>query len=289
MDRVESFNAYRPLLMAIAYRMLGSAMDAEDIVQEAFLRWEQSGQTEIQSPKAYLSSIVTRLCIDYLRSAQVQRESYVGPWLPEPLLSERVPNFADSAALAESLSMAFLVLLESLSPIERAVFLLRKVFDFEYAEIAQIVDKSEANCRQIVKRAQEYIQSRRPRYEVQPEQRDRLLAQFVQTCMNGDMAGLVTLLSDDITLWSDGGGKVHAALNVISGREKVVRAMVAFLKKLPPDLVYQMAAVNGQPGMIMYLDGNPYLVMTVDMAPDGIRAMHFVANPDKLRNIPPLQ
>jgi RNA polymerase sigma-70 factor (ECF subfamily) len=272
MDRVESFNEYRPLLISIAYRMLGTSMDAEDIVQEAFLRWQQSPDTEIQSPKAYLSSIVTRLSIDHLRSAQVQRESYIGPWLPEPLLSERTITFLDTAILAESLSMAFLVLLESLSPIERAVFLLRKVFDFEYNEIAHIVDKSEANCRQIVKRAQDYIESRRPRFDVQPEQRDRLLMQFMQTCMSGDFDGLLNLLSDDITLWSDGGGKASAALNVIKGPEKVVRAMQGFLKKMPQDLVYQMATINGQPGVIMYLDGRPYTVMILDFAPDGVRS-----------------
>ncbi len=288
MDRVESFNQYRPLLFSIAYRMLGSAMDAEDMVQETFLRWQQPSVGAVQSPKAFLSAVVTRMCIDHLRSAQVQREEYIGPWLPEPLLAERIPDAADTVMLAESLSLAFLVLLESLSPVERAVYLLRQVFDYEYAEIAHIVDKSEANCRQMVKRARTRIASRRPRFRVSPKQQERLTFQFIQTCTSGDMEALFTLLAEDVILYSDGGGKAGSARKPIYGHTKVARLIFALLRKAPPTFTIRMTQVNGQPGIIGYEDGHPQSVLMFDIAADRIRAIYLVVNPEKLRKLPAL-
>jgi RNA polymerase sigma-70 factor (ECF subfamily) len=287
-SRIRDFDRYRPLLFSIAYRMLGSVMEAEDIVQEAFVRWQGASEGEVRSPRAYLSAVVTRLCIDQLRSARVRREEYVGPWLPEPLPEE--PDIADTAALNESLSMAFLVLLESLTPTERAVFLLREVFDYDYGEISHLVGKSEANCRQIARRARGYIAAQRPRFERSPEQEERLTESFLEACMDGDMEGLLGLLAEDIILWSDGGGKVRAALNPIRGSDKVARFFMGILGKAPPGLVVRQTKVNGQPGIIgYYADGQPQSVTTFDIADECIRAIHILVNPEKLGNVPDLR
>jgi RNA polymerase sigma-70 factor (ECF subfamily) len=285
MDRAEVFQEYRPLLFAIAYRMLGTAMDAEDMVQEAYLRWQQAPVQDVSSPKAYLSAIITRLCIDELRSARVRREAYVGPWLPEPMVMEQP---ADRVALAESLSTAFLVLLESLSPAERAVFLLREVFDYDYAEIAHILETSQANCRQMFKRAKDHIAARRPRFNTAPEQRNRLMAQFVQACTSGDMNGLLALFTQDVTLYSDGGGKVRAARNPIYGSLNVARYLLGVLAKAPAGLEARLGEANGQEAVLVYLDGQPYAVVTFDVDEDRIRAVYNQLNPDKLRNVPRL-
>ena len=263
--------------------MVGSVMDAEDIVQEAFVRWQRASATEVRSPKAYLSSVVTRLCIDQLRSARAQREKYVGPWLPEPLPTEPAP---DEVVIDESLSMAFLVLLESLNPTERAVFLLREVFDYDYDEISHLVGKSEANCRQIARRARESVAARRPRFERSPEQEEHLIARFVEACASGDMEGLVSLLSEDVTLWSDGGGKTRAALNPIYGADKVARFFSGILRKAPPGLTARQTQINGRPGLIGYFgDGRPQSVVTFDIAEGSIRAIRLVVNPEKLRAV----
>ncbi len=287
MGRAEDFDRHRPLLFSIAYRMVGSVAEAEDVVQEAYLRWQKASEAEVRSPKAYLSAVVTRLCIDNLRSARVKREEYVGPWLPEPLLAEPTPDVADTVALDESLSMAFLVLLESLTPTERAVFLLREVFDYDYPEISRLLGKSESNCRQIARRARESVAARRPRFEHSPEQQERLMQQFVRACSTGDMPALLELLAEDVTLWSDGGGKVRAALNPIHGSDKVARFFLGVLRKAPPTLVVQPATINGQPGIISYADGSPLNVLTLDVADGRIKAVRIVANPEKLRTVPP--
>ena len=258
-------------------------MDAEDVVQEAFLRWQRT--SEVRSPRAYLSAIITRLCIDQLRSARTQREQYVGPWLPEPLPTEPAP---DTAAIGESLSMAFLVLLESLNPTERAVFLLREVFDYDYAEISQLLDKSEANCRQIARRARQSIAARRPRFERSPELEERLTRQFVETCTSGDMEGLLALLSDDITVWSDGGGRVAAARHPIHGPERVARFFMGLVGKAPSSFTVRQAWINGGPGIVGYVDGRPLNVLTFDVADGRIQAVRIVLNPDKLGAVPPL-
>jgi RNA polymerase sigma-70 factor, ECF subfamily len=286
MDQVEVFNQYRPLLFAIAYRMLGSAMDAEDMVQETFLRWQQRQEAEIKSPKAYLTTIITRLCLDYLDLARVKRETYVGQWLPEPLLSEPAVDVTDEVALADSLSMAFLVLLENLSPAERAVYLLHEVFDYGYGEIARIVDKSEANCRQMVHRARQHITARRPRYDPSPEQQERLTVEFMQLCTTGDMQGLMALLTEDIVLQSDGGGKVQAARRPIYGPKPVATLLVSFLRKAPVGISLRPARINGQPGFIIYLDKQPLGAVILDIRGNQIQGIYAVVNPEKLQGLP---
>ncbi len=285
--RAKDFDRHRPLLFSIAYRMLGSVMDAEDIVQEAYLRWQGVSGEEIRSPKSYLSAVVTRLSIDRLRREKTRREEYVGSWLPEPLAAEEGSGIADAAVLDETLSMAFLVLLESLTPVERAVFLLREIFDYDYTEIASLVDKSEANCRQIAQRARKSVAARRPRFESSPEQEERLMGSFLEACMTGDMEGLVSLLSEDVTLWSDGGGKTRAALRPIRGADKVARFFSGILRKAPPGLVVRRAPINRRPGFIGYFeDGRPQSVTTFEVAEGTIRAIRIVVNPEKLRNVP---
>ena len=285
MNQLETFNQYRSLLFAIAYRMLGSAMDAEDIVQETFLRWQQVNPMQVESPKAYLTTITTRLCLDQLRSARAQREVYVGPWLPEPLLTESAPDSAEIAGLADSLSMAFLVLMERLSPVERAVYLLREVFDYDYSEIACIVGKSQVYCRQIVSRARQHLASHRPRYEVLPGQHQRLSQQFAQACFGGDLPGLMAVLAEDIVLQSDGGGKIKAAMRPIYSPNRVARFLLGILSKIPPGFTIRPAQINGQPGFIIYVDAQPQIVMILDIIGERIGGIYVVVNPDKLLHL----
>ncbi|MCI0776828.1 MAG: RNA polymerase sigma-70 factor [Chloroflexi bacterium] len=288
MTRTDTFTEYRPLLFSIAYRMLGSVMDAEDAVQETYLRWERADESGIESPKAYLSTIITRLSIDQLRSARVQREQYIGPWLPEPLVTEKGADMEDRAVLADSLSMAFLVMLESLGPIERAAFLLREVFDFEYAELARILEKSEANCRQLVHRAKEHVKEHRPRFDASNAQAQEIAAQFLHAATTGDMDRLLGLLAGDAILWSDGGGKVAAATNPIYGAEKIARFMVGIMKKAPEHFDARLAQINGQPGVVTYDGGKPYSVATFDVLDGKICGIRAVNNPDKLQRLPSL-
>jgi RNA polymerase sigma-70 factor, ECF subfamily len=283
----ETFERHRSLLFSISYRMLGSVMEAEDVVQEAFLRWQGASGRELHAPKSYLSTVVTRLSIDRLRSAKARREEYVGPWLPEPIATGEGSDVAGTVILDETLSMAFLVLLESLTPVERAVFLLREVFDYDYAEIASLVGKSEDNCRQISRRARQSVAARRPRFESSPEQEERLMDSFLEACMSGDMESLLALLSEDSTLWSDGGGKTRAALRPIYGADRVARFISGILRKAPSGLVVRRASINGRPGFIGYFeDGSPQSVTTFDVAEGTIRAIRIVVNPEKLRNVP---
>src|SRR5215208_2694259 len=287
MSSTEVFDRNRPLLFSISYRMLGSLMEAEDVVQEAYLRWQGTEDEEVHSPSAYLSTVVTRLCIDRLRSAQARREQYVGPWLPEPLLEEQSLGPAD---LDDSLSMAFLVLLESLTPVERAVFLLREVFGYEYAEVASLVGKSEANCRQISRRARQSVAARRPRFESSPEQEERLMEGFLHASLEGDIEALLELLSEDVTLYSDGGGKTRAALNPIYGADKVARFLSGILGNIPPDFAVRQTHVNGRPGLVGYFgDGSPHSVVSIEVAEGSIKAIRLVVNPEKLEKVPPLE
>lgn len=286
MDFLATFNQHRPLLFSIAYRMLGTVADAEDILQEAFLRWQSAASDEIQNPKAYLSAIVTRLGIDYLRLAQTQREEYLGPWLPEPV-AEETP--ADHAALAESLSIAFLKLLETLSPIERAVFLLREVFDYEYAEIARMVDTTEVNCRQLVSRARQKVRAGRPRFTPSPAEQEALVLQFVQACVTGDLNGLLNIFAEDITAWSDGGGKTSAARLPIYGAEKVARFVLGLMKRWPDGIVPRWLRLNGQLSLVLYrANGQPFDVLWFEFAEGRIQGLYSILNPDKLRGLPPL-
>jgi len=310
-------HTYQALLFSIAYQMLGRVMDAEDCVQEAFLQWYACAQAEtIEHPAAYLCTLVTRRCIDLLRSARTQRETYVGLWLPEPLLAA-----ADPLALSEqseTLSLAMLLLLERLSPIERAVFLLRQVFDYDYREIADVVGKSAENCRQIMHRARQHLSACTSQCQPTRAHQQQVFAQFLQACMNGEMSGLLQVLSHDILLHADGGGKVSAALKPISGPERVARYLLGlqqkFLSLLP--LVFRPALVNGQPGLVGYLQEEPdrllesadagreklrflrawsqqgivsgtaIVVIALTCSEEQIQQIDIIANPQKLRHIP---
>ncbi len=289
----DNFETFRPLLFAIAYRMLGSAMEAEDIVQEAYLRYSATPPEHIRSLKPFLSTVVTRLCLDQLKSARAQRETYFGPWLPEPVLTEP-PAFGSSpghddafalTALNESLSMAFLVLLENLNPVERAVFLLREVFDYDYAEIAGMVGKSESACRQIFHRARQFVSAQKPRFSSTPEEHRAIFGQFLQACAVGDLNGLMAVLAADVTAWSDGGGKASAAIRPVLGRENVAALMLGLLRRKPADAQMEFAEINGQAGIILREQGAALVVITADVAQGQITALRLVRNPDKLRGI----
>ncbi len=285
---MESFEAYRSYLFAIAYRMLGSAMDAEDMVQETFLR-AQAAPEAIISPKAYLTTILTRLCINQLQSAHTRREQYVGPWLPEPISTDGMIEAADPEARIEayeSISLAFLTLLEQLQPIERAVFLLREVFDYEYGEIAEMLGKSEVACRQSFSRAKKHLAEHRPRFAASPESHRRMLTSFLRAVQGGDMAALTTMLADDVTLWADGGGKVRgAATRPVSGREAVARFVVGTLHLLPASYATEIAEINGQPSLVVRAGGRAFSVISIEVAGAQIGAVRVVANPDKLARL----
>jgi len=285
-EHLAHFEEHRRFLFSIAYRMLGSVVDAEDMVQEAFLRWRQASDQEIASPRAYLATIITRLCINHLNSARVKREEYVGAWLPEPLITAQIRDTVAESRMAESLSMAFLILLESLSPVERAVLLLRDIFDYDYAEIAGMLGKSEANCRQILRRARQRLTNRRTRFDTSPEQQERLMQKFTCAAAAGDMEGLLALLADDITCWSDGGGKAAATMRPVCGRERVARLIVGSLRKLaPPDRVTRLLEVNGQPGIINYVDQRPQSVVILDTIADQVQTIYVITNPEKLNGV----
>jgi RNA polymerase sigma-70 factor (TIGR02957 family) len=287
------YEELRPLLFSIAYRMVGSVSDAEDIVQEAFLRFHRQARrgTDIASPKAWLSTVTTRLAINHAQSARVRRERYVGTWLPEPLVTEPEPAEARHAETADSLSLAFLVLLESLGPVERAVFLLREVFDYGYEEIAAVVGKSPDNCRQIAVRARRQVQARKPRFEASHRKRQELARRFFEAVQADDAQGLVRLLADDVVVYGDGGGKAPASLRPVYGRERVVQLVGQFkpwwFQRLGVRSV-RYAEVNGQPGAL-YLDpdGHPVAVVSLDIADDLVQTVHTITNPDKLRHLTP--
>jgi RNA polymerase sigma-70 factor (ECF subfamily) len=286
-ERAAVFTETRPLLFSIAYRMLGSVADAVDVVQEAYLRWQRTPDLDVREPRAYLTTVVTRLAINELRSARAKRETYVGPWLPEPLVTEHAPDSSASVELAESLSMAFLVMLERLSPIERAVLLLHDVFDFDHAEIARIVDKSEANCRQLLARAKKRVVADEARFDADREQAARLAERFTDAARAGDLDGMLAVLSDDITLWADGGGKVPgAALRPIHGADTVARFIIDRTERsASPGRTTRPAQINGQPGFVIYMSGRPLTALIFHVRDGRIRTLYAVGNPDKLRNV----
>jgi RNA polymerase sigma-70 factor (ECF subfamily) len=287
----EVYEELRPLLFSIAYRMLGSASEAEDIVQEAFLRFHEASKEEkIDNVKAYLSTITTRLSIDHLRSARVRRESYVGPWLPEPLLTDHAPDAAQHAEMADSMSMAFLVLLESLSPVERAVFLLREVFDYPYDEIAQTIGKSEDNTRQLAVRARRHVEERRPRFEADKKARDELAGRFFAAAEDGDTEALVKLLADDVVLYGDGGGKGPAIQKPLYGVVKVARFMAGLVRQAHRmEITLEPTQVNGEPGAIARTkDGKIASVLSMQIADGQIVSLRSVVNPDKLAHLGPV-
>lgn len=284
------YRDYHALIFAIAYRMLGSAGDAEDIAQECFLRYTQADPADIRSPKAYLTTIATRLCLDQLKSARAQREEYTGVWLPEPTLTTETDDpAAEALEQRESVSFAFLVLLERLTPYERAVFLLRDVFGYDYGEIAEIVGKSATYSRQIFHQAKTHLQEQRARYTSTPEAQDRLVRQFLSATEEGKVEDLVHVLAEDVSWWADGGGKVSASPRPISGRERVMRFLSGILRTAPsqyPNLRFAPATINGAPGMLVW-DGETLIgaIMAGEMSEQRIHSLYLVLNPDKLAYI----
>ena len=291
MVTADSFESHRPKLFAVAYRMLGSASEAEDVVQDAWLRYAAAPRDDVRSPDAYLTTIVTRLCLDRLKSARVAREEYVGPWLPEPLLTDASPGPEQSAALAESVTLAFILLLDMLSPEERATFLLREVFEYEYQEIADVLDTTPANCRQLLHRAKERLRERRPRAHDDSREKRQLVERFVSALRHGDAGELTSVLADDVGLWSDGGGKVLAARRPVFGRHDVVNLLIGIRRTAPAygitlDAVgFELLEVNGEPALALKLEGRIDSVYAFSFGDGAITALRIVRNPDKLKYI----
>jgi RNA polymerase sigma-70 factor, ECF subfamily len=286
MDATAVFAEQRPKLFGVAYRMLGSVADAEDVVQETFLRWQEvvDAETRIESPSAYLTTMVSRRCLDELRSARRRREEYVGEWLPEPLLEDDRLDPAATTELADSLSTAFLVVLEALSPGERAAFLLHDVFGYEYAELSRILGRGEAACRQLVARARRRVAERRPRFDVSPDEHARLLTEFLHATQAGDVNGLVSLLAQDAVLRADGGGIVLAARNPIEGADRIARWTIGVMAKAPRDASVELTTVNGLPGAVMRVGGALFGVMAIDVRDGRIQNVYIQLNPEKLQS-----
>jgi RNA polymerase sigma-70 factor (ECF subfamily) len=286
---VESFETYRTYLFAIAYRMLGSAMDAEDMVQETYLRYQAAPPDSIRSLKAYLTTIISRLCVDQLQLARRKRELYVGPWLPEPILTGETADADDPeqrVEAQESIALAFLVLLEQLQPFERAVFLLREVFEYEYAEIAGILGKSEVACRRSFSRAKLHLREHRPRFAASPQSHRELLSRYAQAVQQGEMTPLLSMLSENVVLWADGGGKTRAAvLRPIRGRDAVARTSLGTKRFWPEQFTIESEEVNGRPALVMRTDGRAWLVLSMDVQDDQIQTIWIVANPEKLARV----
>jgi RNA polymerase sigma-70 factor (ECF subfamily) len=287
--RTQEFEQLRPLLSAIAYRILGSVSEAEDAVQETWLRYETS-PTEPKSAKAFLSAVVTRISIDVLRSARVRREEYVGPWFPEPLLTDPYQDPARSAELADSVSMAALVLLERLSPLERAVFVLREVFGFSFPEVASAVGRSEAACRQLAVRARHHMDAGRPRFEADRREREELATRFFDALRDGDLDGLRELLAADVSLVGDSGGKAPQLARTIFGAEQVARVLASVFPRLARiDVTLEPHEVNVQPGAILRdRDGKILNTWALDILDGRIQTIRTVTNPDKLGHVGPV-
>src|SRR6266571_2633418 len=288
-NRVESFETYRTYLFAIAYRMLGSAMDAEDMVQETYLRYQAAKPEAIHSLKAYLTTILTRLCMDQLHLARRKRELYVGPWLPEPIRTAETAETGDPekrVETEESISLAFLVLLEELQPFERAVFLLREVFEYEFAEIATMLDKSEAACRRSFSRAKLHLRAHRPRFPASPQIHQQLLSGYFQAVQTGEITPLMNLLSEDVILWADGGGKVkQAALRPIRGRDAVARFSLGTKRFWPENSRVELEEVNGQAALVIRAGEKIFAVLTIEVEQGQIQAIRIIANPEKLARV----
>ncbi len=288
---METFDSLRPYLFAIAYRMLGSVMEAEDMVQEAWLRWDRTDQSAVQNPKAFLAKTVTRLCLDHLKSAKTKREHYVGEWLPEPLVTSKSAGLAglgspdQTIELADSLSFAFLHMLERLTPAERAVFLLREVFDYDYKTIAEIVEKNEPACRQLLRRAKSGLGADRPKFDTNPAEHEQILAHFSMACVSGSMDGLLTLLAEDVVEYSDGGGVRKAALKPIFGADRVARFFLGLMKQAGEGYTSGFTHVNGRPAVLISLDGEPYSVIMFHIENGKITRIFSQLNPNKLQKI----
>ncbi|MGX4693509.1 RNA polymerase sigma-70 factor [Streptomyces sp. JNUCC 63] len=282
------FEEHRPVLMGVAYRMLGRVADAEDVLQEAWLRWSGADRSAVREPRGYLVRVTTRLALDRLRQIKARGESYVGPWLPEPLVTdfaETVPDAAERAVLADSVSLAVLVVLETLSPLERAVFVLREAFGHPYAEIAALLDRGEPAVRQLAGRARRHVEERRPRYEADPAQRRDLTERFLAAAAGGDLEGLMSLLAPDARLVGDSGGKSKAPLRVLRSAGKVGRFLVGVARTGIPDLSVRFLEVNGGPAVLALSGGKPDSVFQLDVADGRVQAVYIIRNPDKLQTL----
>ncbi|MEU6001305.1 RNA polymerase sigma factor SigJ [Streptomyces sp. NPDC047197] len=282
------FEEHRPVLMGVAYRMLGRVADAEDIVQEAWLRWSSADQAQVREPRAYLVRVTTRLAIDRLRHVQSRRESYVGPWLPEPLVTDygpTVPDTAEQAVLADSVSIAVLVVLESLSPLERAVFVLREAFGFPFSEIALTLDRGEPAVRQLAARARKHVDEGRPRYAVDPDERRNLTERFLAAATSGDLDGLMSLLAPDVRLVGDSGGKTRGPLRVIESADKVGRFLDGAVRRGVPEgaeVEARFLEINGAASVLLLVDGKPDSIVQLDVVDGQIANFYIIRNPDKL-------
>ncbi|MFI6205996.1 RNA polymerase sigma-70 factor [Streptomyces sp. NPDC051041] len=282
----EVFEEHRSVLLGVAYRMLGRVADAEDVVQEAWLRWSGADRGEVREPRGYLVRVTTRLAIDRLRQIKARGETYVGPWLPEPYVTDfgnTVPDAAERAVLADSVSLAVLVVLESLSPLERAVFVLREAFGYPYAAIAAMLDRTEAAVRQLSGRARRHVDERRPRYEVDPVQRRALTERFLAAAAGGDLEELMALLAPDVRLVGDSGGKAKAPLRVLESADKVARFLVGAARKGVAELSVRLLELNGGPAALALSGDEPDAVFQLDVADGRIQAVYIIRNPDKLR------
>ncbi|MFI0091411.1 RNA polymerase sigma-70 factor [Streptomyces bobili] len=280
------FEEHRSFLLGVAYRMLGRVADAEDVVQDAWLRWAAADRGDVREPRAYLVRVVTRLALDRLARIKVRNEAYVGPWLPEPYVTDfgdTVQDTAERAVLADSVSLAVLVVLESLSPLERAVFVLREAFGYPHADIAAVLDRSESAVRQLAGRARRHVDERRPRYDVDPVQRRELTERFLAAATEGDLDGLLDLLAPDVRLVGDSGGKSKAPLRVLESADHVGRFLVGVSRKGVPDLSVRVLELNGGPAILLLSGGKPDSVLQLDVADGRVQTVYAVRNPDKLR------
>lgn len=283
---VESFESHRRALTGLAYRMLGSRAEAEDVVQDAYLRWQGADRAAVEQPRRYLGAVVTRLCLDRMKSARARREVYVGQWLPEPVVDEAL-DAGGAGDLAHDLSVALMLVLERLSPLERASFLLHDVFGLDFAEVARALDRGEAACRQLAARARGHIEAGRPRFPASREAGERLAAAFAAAAQSGDAGMLAKLLAEDAVLYSDGGGKRAAALNPISGADKILRFLAGIARKNPslPAMQWRAATVNGLAGFVMREEDGTVDTMAFEHRDGRIVAIYVVRNPDKLRHV----
>ncbi|MFF2811900.1 RNA polymerase sigma-70 factor [Streptomyces sp. NPDC058000] len=287
----EVFEAHRPLLHGVAYRMLGRAADAEDVVQDAWLRWSAADRAEVREPRAYLVRITTRLAIDRLRQVQSRRESYVGPWLPEPLATDVLapgqpaPDTAEQAVFAETVTLAVLVVMEALSPLERAVFVLREAFGYPYAEIAAGLERSEAAVRQLAGRARRHVEEGRPRFDVDPDRQRELTERFLSAAAGGDLDGLLNLLAADARLVGDSGGKAKAPLRIIESADKIARFLIGVVRTVPADTELRFVELNGGIALLVLAGGCPDSVFQLGIREGRIQTVYIVRNPDKLASL----
>ncbi|GAB2450480.1 RNA polymerase sigma-70 factor [Streptomyces incanus] len=284
----DAFEEHRPVLLGAAYRMLGRVADAEDVVQEAWLRWAGGDRSEVREPRAYLVRVTTRLAIDRLRQIKARGETYVGPWLPEPYLTDfgdTTPDTAEQVVLTDSVSLAVLVVMESLSPLERAVFVLREAFGYPYSDIAALLDRGEPAVRQLAARARKHVEGRRPRYDVDPAQRRDLTERFLAAAAGGDLEGLMKLLAPDVRLVGDSGGKSRAPLRVLESADKVGRFLVGVTRKGFPDSSVRLLELNGGPAALVLTGGRPDTVFQLDVVDGRVQTVYVIRNPDKLRSL----